>query len=420
MSAAPTPGPASAVPRILVLDDEEIIVLALRETLLLEGYDVVGHTDPLQALDCLRQQPLAAILSDQKMPGMTGLEFLAQARQLQPSATRILITAVLSLDTVIDAINKGEIYRFIVKPWLREELLVSVRNAVQRHELICSNESLQARTLAMNRELQAQVTHIGEQNDLLVKLNQTLQENLQRSIELCLHMIEAFLPALGNQARRVHQLCRAMGENLRLPPDEARILEISGWLHDIGLISVPRSLVRRWHINPKGLTDAERTLIQQHPLIGEELARFAQPLEKVGSAIRGHHERFDGHGYPDQLQGEQIPWLTRLLAVAVSFAESNDDPASTAELIKFGAGTTFDPEAVRVFLRALPRASVPRKELEVLLSELRPGMKLATGIYTASGMLLVPEGQCLTQTSIDKVLNHNRVSPINHSLLVYC
>jgi len=419
-----TPTPSSSKPdnhaRILVVDDEEIVLVTLRDTLRLEGYQVEGFTNPLQAVEQLKQGSFAVILSDQRMPHLSGLEFLAEAQRLQPNATRILITAVLNLDTVIDAINKGEIYRFLVKPWLREELLVSVRNAVQRHELICHNESLQARTLAMNRELQAQVTHIGEQNELLVRLNQTLQENLHRSIELCLHMLDAFLPAMGSQARRVHHLCHAMAEVVQLSPDQARVLEISGWLHDIGLIGIPRSLIRRWRTNPLSLTEVELSMIHQHPLLGEELARFAQPLEGVGAVIRGHHERFDGRGYPDRLQGEQIPWLTRLLAVAVQFAEGSEDRGTAADKIKYAAGTAFDPEAVRVFLRALPRSSMPKRETEVLLSELRPGMQLAHGIYTANGMLLVPEGQLLTQTSIDKVLNHNRANPISQSLLVYC
>jgi response regulator RpfG family c-di-GMP phosphodiesterase len=413
-ATAPSPAP------ILIVDDEEIILLALRETLAAEGYHVVTYSDPLQALETLRSETVAVILTDQRMPTLTGLEFLARARQLQPHATRILITAVLNLDTVIEAINKGEIYRFIVKPWLREELLVTVHNAVQRYELLCHNESLQARTLAMNKELQAQVTHIGEQNEQLVKLNQVLQENLHRSIELCVHTLEAFLPALGSHARRVHHLCRAMAEVLELPADQAKMLEISARLHDIGLIAIPRSLIRRWQAGPKGLTEAELNLIRQHPLLGEELARFAQPLAGVGTAIRGHHERFDGRGYPDQLRGDQIPWLTRLLAVAVSFAESNEEPVAAAETIKLGAGAAFDPEAVRVFLRALPRSSVPRKQVEVRVSELRPGMLLARGIYTANGLLLVPEGQRLTQSSIDEVLNHNRLTPISQSLLVYC
>ncbi len=413
-------GKASADARILVVDDEEIVALALKEVLAAEGYQTEAFTDPVQALEFIKRQAVSVILTDQKMPGLTGLEFLAQAAPLQPHASRILLTGVLSLDTVIAAINKGEVYRFLIKPWLREELLVTIQNAVQRYDLFCSNEALQGRTQAMNRELQAQVAFIGEQNEQCLELNHRLQENLSRSIEVSLRMLETFLPILGSQARRVQQITSAMADVLQFSPDQRKVLDISSQLYDIGLIGIPRALIRRWQLASTKLTEAEELIIRQHPIWGEELAGFANPLAEVAAVIRAHHERFDGSGYPDRLAGDDIPWPARLLAVAVAFAESNEGAMVTAENIRHSSGVAFDPEAVRVFVRVLPRSGVSSKEHEVLLSELRPGMRLAKGIYTSNGVLLVPEGQCLTQTCIDKVLNHNRITPISQSLLIYC
>src|SRR5271167_1231058 len=137
---------------ILIVDDEEIVLVALRDTLLREGYTVVSSPHAVHALSVLKEQEISVVITDQQMPMVSGLEFLAQVRQIQPDATRILITAVLNLGTLIDAINKGEIYRFLVKPWLREELLATVKNAVQRFELISHNSRLQATTQAMNQK----------------------------------------------------------------------------------------------------------------------------------------------------------------------------------------------------------------------------------------------------------------------------
>jgi response regulator RpfG family c-di-GMP phosphodiesterase len=413
--------------RILVVDDEEIVLVALRETLLRQGYQVVASPSAVEAMDLLRQHTFSTIITDHQMPVMTGLEFLARAKEVQPDATRILITAVLNLSTVIDAINKGEIYRFVIKPWLREELLATVSNAVQRYELICKNSVLQAATLAMNakltrlnQDLEQQVARTAEQNQQLARLNEALEQNLQRSVELCLKTMETFYPTLGSQARRVYELCRAMADSLQLGPEQRQALEIAAWLHDIGLVGAPRSLIKRWEQAPQTLNDAELALIQHHPVLGQDLARFVHHLQSVGEAIRAHHERFDGGGYPDGLSGESIPWLGRLLAVAVTYAESNYEPAVTFELIKQSTGSRLDPEAVRVLLRSLPKAAVPRKEREVTLSELQPGMVLARGIYTANGILLIPDGQKLSETYIDKLRNHNRINPITQSLLVYC
>ena len=250
-------------------------------------------------------------------------------------------------------------------------------------------------------------------------LNQALSENLQRSVELCLKTMQTFYPTLGCQARRVFELCKAMGEGLDLPPAQRQVLEISAWLHDIGLVGTPRSLIKRWEESPDQLTEAEVALVRQHPVIGQELASFADNLGDVGLVIRAHHERWDGGGYPDELEGENIPWLARLLAVAIAYAASPHDNADTLERIKKGRGVEFDPEAVKAFIRCLPKAVVPRRAREVPLSELQPGMVLARGIYTANGLLLAPDGQRLTEAYIHRLLNHHRVTPLQEALLVY-
>jgi response regulator RpfG family c-di-GMP phosphodiesterase len=416
----------NALHHVLVVDDEEVVLVALRDTLAREGYHVITAANGAEALARLKEQIFSVVITDQQMPLLTGLEFLSQVKEMQPDATRILITAVLNLSTVIDSINKGEIFRFVVKPWLREELLVTVKNAVQRHELICKNQMLQVATLAMNERLtklnanlEEQLAREADQNAELERLNLALRENIERSVELCLKTMQTFHPTLGSQARRVYELCRAMAEGLHLSPEESQTLEVSAWLHDIGLVGVSRQLIKRWEESPYGLTEAELAVIGQHPVLGEELAGFVHPLKDVGVIIRAHHERFDGTGYPDGMSGARIPWLARLLAVAVAYAESKLDGPGTVEAIKQGRGSAFDPEAVRAFLRCLPQATVPKRQREVKLSELRPGMVLAQGIYTASGTLLVPDGQRLTAPFIDMLNNHHRIHPIAQSLLVY-
>ncbi|HEX4120730.1 MAG TPA: HD domain-containing phosphohydrolase [Verrucomicrobiae bacterium] len=424
----PSENPSAEASRpILIVDDEEIVLVALRDTLLREGYNVVASPHAIHAMSVLREQAFSVVISDQQMPMVTGLEFLAQVREIQPDATRILITAVLSLATVIDAINKGEIYRFIVKPWLREELLATVKNAVQRHELISNNARLQAATQAMNEQLnhlnkslEAQVARVAEQNSQLQEFGRNQEENLRRSVELCVQTMRTFYPTLGNQARRVSSLCAAMAANIDLSSEQKQTLEISGYIYDIGLVGVPRQLIRRWQDDPSGLSEPEWTLIHQHPILGQELAAFVHQLKDVGPTIRAHHERFDGTGYPDKLRGENIPWLARLLGVAVAHAESNLDPRSATEMISQGSGSAFDPEAVSIFLHSAPKVVVPGKQRVVPLEDLRPGMVLAEGIYSENGMLLIPDGQRLTATYIDKLNNYNRINPISQMLLVYC
>lgn len=413
--------------RILVVDDEEIVLSVLRDALRRQNYEVVATTQPTLALEELQKNLFAVVIADQRMPVITGLELLEQAREIQPAATRILIAAVVSLDTVLDAINHGLIYRFIVKPWLREELLGTVQNAVQLHQLIQRNLGLQTTTQTLNGRileltgmLEEQMKLAARQNQQLLQMHQTLEQHLLRAMELSLRAAQTFYPALGQQSRRAAQLCRLMGQMLNLPPEERRALENAALLHDIGLIATPRSLIRRWQENPTSLNADERALIEQHPILGQELSAFSSAMDPVGALIRVHHERMDGAGYPDRLTGDKIPWLGRLLAVAVAFASSKLVRDDAVEEIKMQANSALDADAIRVFLRVVPLAHAPRKERQIQLSELRPGMVLARGISAPNGLLLAPEGQQLNFTYIEKILNHNRIQPIDQSLVVYC
>lgn len=427
MSSAPAVPFGAAKHRILVIDDEEIVLVGLRETLRRAGYEVVTGSNALAGLDALKSGPFAVVLSDQQMPWMTGLELLAQVKDVQPNASRILITAVLSLETVVEAINKGEIYRFIIKPWLREELLATVTNAVQRYELVCRHADLQATTVTLNQQLTDLNRSLGEQAAQLTAENQQLKAesaqlaaSLQRGAQVSLHLLQTLYPGVGVRMRRVVALCRAIADTVDLPGKEREIFELSSQLFDIGLAGVPGEIIERWQTDSENLNEAERRLIEQHPILGQELVRCEGPLDAVGAVIRSHHERFDGRGYPDHLAGDQIPWLGRLLAVAVGYVHNGLGSPEAIEQLRELSGTAFDPEAIRVLIRALPNVKYRRKEREILLSELRPGMILARGIYTANGLLLMPEDQPLSEPEIEKMHRHNQVHAITQSLYVYC
>jgi DNA-binding NtrC family response regulator len=140
-------------PSVLIVDDDEMVLATLKLTLAPEPYEVITCSNPLDALGLLANKGFAVIVSDQRMPHMMGLDFLVECRRQRPLATRILLTAYVDLTTAMDAINRGEIYRFIAKPWRSVELATAIRGAIQRHELAARNEALQAETLALNEQL---------------------------------------------------------------------------------------------------------------------------------------------------------------------------------------------------------------------------------------------------------------------------
>lgn len=412
--------------RILVLDDDETILLAIKESLIIEHYDVAVFSSAKAALAALEKESFSVIISDQRMPEMSGLDFLAACKNFQPHASRILITGVLTLNTVIDAVNKGEIFRFLAKPWIREELVATVNNGAQRHQLLQQNEKLRHDTLQLNeqlveanQQLQDKIEELTQHRTELARVNNALRSNFEHSLELCYRVIETFHPVLGRQTKSAVTLCRKIAETGPFTAQEKHVLTTSAWLQNIGMLGLPRSLVTKSFNAPGSLTEDEHDLLRHHPIYGQTLASFVDELRDVGETIRAHHERYDGHGYPDGRAGTSIPLPARYLAVVAAFVESNLPRDQALDAMLAESGGAFDPEAVRLFFKVANSVHLPRKVREVTLAELQPGQTLAAGIYSPAGLLLIPEDRDLTPTTIRKINEHDSVTPLTQRLLVY-
>ena len=411
---------------ILVLDDDPVVLLAITETLEREKYNVQAFSNAREALIAMEQTHFATIISDQRMPEMTGLEFLDKCKHIQPTASRILITGVLTLNTVIEAVNRGEIFRFIAKPWIREEMLATVENAVQRFTLIEANQQLSADALDLNEKLVSSNAALGEkirelelQAKVFEKTNQSLEENFSHSLEICFRLIEAFHPVLGEQTKSVVSICREIAKSDLFTERESEVLVVSSWLYNLGRIGLPRELLTKSLNDPQSLNEQEKTLLHHYPVYGQTLAGFVGALEEVGHSIRSHRERFDGQGFPDGYGREMIPAPARHLAVAVGFVECVLPKDQALEYIIRESGKSFHPEAVRLFMKSSNLINLPKKVLELTLAELEPGMILAKGIYSPSGLLLIPEERRLTQGIIKKIKEHDFANPITQRLMVF-
>jgi len=358
-----TPEPPSASPaatHILIVEDEEIVLFALKETLRREGYQVTACLDAMEALEVLKKQRFAVILTDYQMPMLTGVEFLVQAKQLQPEAARVLVTASLNMDRVIDAVNEGEVCRVLTKPWVREDLLATVRFAVQHHETLAHHAPALAATAALveqldsaRKTLEERVHNLAGETEGLRQTNAALTRNFEAALALSAQILQRSVPGLRVRVQEVQRLGAALAGHLQLAPEERSVLAGAAALYDVGLAGLPPSLLERWLQDPATLSEPERALVEQHPALGEQMTHFSPPFDAIGPVIRAHHERFDGAGYPGRLAGERIPWLARLLAVAVGYAHSPLPEAQRLAAIQQASGTAFDPTAVRALAAVL-------------------------------------------------------------------
>lgn len=166
-------------PPILVVDDDAAVLEVLGGQIALGGYRAELFQHPREAGQALRRTRYAAIISDYKMPGMSGLDLLALSREVQPCATRILVTGVLSIDSLLGSIENGLIHRFLAKPWARVELLAAVEAAVQHHRLIEENQHLRTEAERQSRTLNAAEAKVDILFEQLTRRDAGPSANLQ-------------------------------------------------------------------------------------------------------------------------------------------------------------------------------------------------------------------------------------------------
>jgi len=309
----PTVDRPGSTPPVLCVDDESRILQALRRLCNTAAIDVRTASSGAEALACLEREEICVVVSDNMMPGMSGVDLLAEVRRLYPDTVRILMTAYADLETAVRAINQGEVFRFIVKPWQNDRFLEILQEGRTRYEAV--------KTLRRTDE------------PMLRSLAQT---------------IELKDPYTRGHCDRVAYFADLIAEALGLSDEMRRHIKHGSWLHDCGKIGVAEAI-----LNKAGPPDAaERAVLNRHPEWGADVAREAELPEEVCNIIRCHHERMDGKGYPAGLAGEEIPLEARIVAIAdVYDALTSDRPyrkARTPEkalaIMEKMRGGALDPE----------------------------------------------------------------------------
>ncbi len=309
---------------ILLVDDEENILKAIQRLLQESSYEVQTATNAAEALKIIKHNTISVIISDNMMPGTLGVDLLAQVKILSPDTIRILLTGYADLNTAITAINQGEVFRFIKKPWENNELLHTINTAQQRYDLI----------LSLKR---------SDRNTLL---------SLAQTIELK----DAYTK---NHCDNVARYAGLIVRNLDLDVSMHEQIQFGSWLHDCGKIGVPEKILNK----KEALTNEEFEIIKNHPTWGVEVAKQANLHQVVINIIYHHHEKYGGNGYPTGIQGDDIPIEARIVAVADVFdALSTDRPyrkaysfQKSAEMVTAMKGEHLDPELVDIFLGNLPQ-----------------------------------------------------------------
>jgi len=423
--------PAGEAPvyTILCVDDEVNILATLRRLLKRRGYEVLTAESGAAGLQILQETPVHLVISDMRMPEMDGAAFLHTVRQQWPDTVRLLLTGFADIPSIINAINNGEIYRYITKPWDEAELLLTVRRALERIALEQDKRRLQLQVQQQNETLQllnsALESKVLERTEDLHTANARLKKNYLNSIKAFSNLMDLRSGDLSGHSRMLANLARRTAANMQLPEGVQQEIFVAGLLHDIGKIGLSDSVLAR----PVGrLGRDDMLLYQRHPGWGEVALMALDDMHGVAALIRAHHERFDGQGFPDGLKGAQLPLAAHILIVAEAYldmqagniSEVRLNATEAAAMVARGRGTQFHPEVVDVFLQvalnAVPDTQVPC--LSLTTKELVAGMVMARDLFAADGLVLLGADHVLTDKLIALLRQREQRDGVNVVLAI--
>jgi len=425
--------------KVLFVDDEENILKSLKRLLMDEEIDIFTANSGELGLEFLRNTPgVDLIVSDQRMPGLTGSEFLRQSRDIVPDALRIMLTGYADINATIDAINKGGAYRYVSKPWDDDEMIRIIRDSVRQCRLLADNKRLSALVEKQNEELKEwngnlkgrvleQTAAIRIRNDELSGLSNKLQEEYENCLKAFFGLVELRDRELGSHSRQVTRLSVMIAEGMNLPEAEIKLIRMGAMLHDIGKIGISDVLLRK---DMEELNSSELEEYRMHAIRGQATLDSIRDLRPAGLLIRHHHENFDGTGYPDRLINGDIPVGARIIALADhvdrTFTGNRVDNAIERSLESAGKelGKKFDPvlfpkleQMVKgVYGELLTKTGV--KEMELQINELREGMLVAREERSGTGILLLGVGECLDMVKIQALRRYNKIDPPKKGILV--
>jgi response regulator RpfG family c-di-GMP phosphodiesterase len=372
--------------RILCVDDDSNILEGYKRQLRKE-FELDTAVGPEQGLRMVTEQgPFAVVVSDLQMPGMNGVEFLAQVRTHEPDTVRMLLTGNAELQAAIEAINQGQIFRFLTKPCTPEALANALKAGLAQHRLITAEREL-------------------------------LEQTLSGSIRVLCEVLALVNPEAFGRSSRITRYVESIAANLHV--SELWSIKTAAMLSQIGCVILPESLLKKVY-RGEVLTGEESQLFNQHPFVAYDLIAKIPRMKRVAEIIKFQDKYYDGYGVPgDTQQDKTIPMEASILKVALDFDALESAGKSKAEAfgeMKQRKGW-YDPTVIDAMKAAFAKEIQYEIQMAVV-ADLREGMILAEGIQSSQHMLLASKGQQVTQSMVMKLQNFSKTGGIREPFAV--
>jgi response regulator RpfG family c-di-GMP phosphodiesterase len=374
--------------KILLVDDDEAILAGYQRNLR-KRFDLDLATSGAAALELLDSEvSYAAVVADMHMPGMNGLELLRRVMELCPETTRIMITGAADQQTAADAVNHGQVFRFLSKPCTPEALLEAIEAGVRQSQLLRAEKEL-------------------------------LEQTLSGAVETMTELLSVVDPKAFGGAQLLKY--RAVRVARILKAEREWEIGLAALLSPLGRLTIPPALLHR----SSPTTQAERELLERVPEFGARLIRRIPRLEQVAEMVLYQSKGFDGSGFPDgPVQGKDIPFGARILKPLADVIqdEQNWDLGYALDRL-LANGARYDPEIFQVvkdFIEAeMGLNSIQRAPgIPIALDQLSEGQVLATQVVTEEGMIVLLPGIRLSTGHIQLLRNLAKLLNLREPILI--
>jgi response regulator RpfG family c-di-GMP phosphodiesterase len=406
-TATPTP---AVLGTVLLVDDDESLLAAMSRLLRPDGLRVLIAPGGERALELLEAEGdvIGVVVSDYQMPGMNGADLLRAVRLRWPDATRILSTGNADLTAAARTVNEGQVSRLITKPCDPEQFREVVSAGLTQYQLVLENRRL--REVADEQSVRLEQWNVrleglvSKRTAELEQANASLQRGLLDCVRVLVGFLERRLPERASRCREAARLAGRLAERAGVAPEMVRRIQLAALVQDIGLMGLPDPVLRQ---RPEDLTLAARTQYEQHPIVGQGTLSGVEQLVEIATWIRHHHERWDGHGYPDRISGLSIPLPSRIIAITDGYIDAVGREGTTATRWRSAqrAAGAYDPDLVEVLAAELENRPVtpPHSGTDIRLDQLRPGHELAGPIRSIAGAVLVNVGEVLSEELLSRI-----------------
>ncbi|MCK5094963.1 MAG: response regulator [Spirochaetes bacterium] len=419
--------------KVLFVDDEVNALSAFKRLFFNnDDIDIFTASGGTEGLKILGLNEIDLVISDMKMPELNGSDFLKYVKNKYPHVLRIMLTAYADISSALDAINKGEVYRFLTKPWNDDDLKITILNALEYSDLKKRNEEMSKVIWKKNRELtvlneslehkvEQRTVQIEQVIDKLKKVNVVLRQNFDEIINLLTGIISLFQKDLAAHSKRVAALSAALCDELVIGKDEKEIITHAAFLHDVGMLGATEEI---FTTELEQLDEKGKNFFLYHPIIGEKIIGAVKSLSKISNIIRSHHEEYNGTGFPDNLRGSHIPLGSQIIKITSDYDTYRFSKGRSFEesvgVIKEGSYKSYNPDIIKSFVKIVTRSSAQKHSIviRVRVKDLKAGMYLLDEIMLENGVLLIPSGVVVDNLIRKKIVTFSSLLQLEREIEV--